>query len=122
MSPTIVMRDGRPWLTVGTPGGSTIITTVLQLLIDRIDGQMHAAAGDRRTAHRAAQHRGDAGRAGVPRDARGRRAAGARPRFVTVPEIGAANGIEFLPGGGVLAAAEPVRRGGGSAMVEQPSD
>ena len=30
ISPTIVMRDGKPWLTVGTPGGSTIITTVLQ--------------------------------------------------------------------------------------------
>jgi gamma-glutamyltranspeptidase/glutathione hydrolase len=32
-------------------------------------------------------------------------------------EIGAATGIEFLPGGRLLAAAEPVRRGGGSAMV-----
>ncbi len=37
------------------------------------------------------------------------------------PEIGAATGIEFLSGGGVLAAAEPTRRGGGSAMVEVPS-
>ena len=41
--------------------------------------------------------------------------------FVTNPEIGAATGIEFLPGGGVLAAAEPTRRGGGSAMVEVPT-
>jgi gamma-glutamyltranspeptidase len=41
--------------------------------------------------------------------------------FVTNPEIGAATGIEFLPGGGVLAAAQPTRRGGGSAMVEVPS-
>jgi gamma-glutamyltranspeptidase/glutathione hydrolase len=32
-------------------------------------------------------------------------------------EIGAATGIEFLPGGRLLAAAEPVRRGGGSAAV-----
>jgi hypothetical protein len=30
-------------------------------------------------------------------------------------------GIEFLGSGNVLAAAEPVRRGGGSAMVEQPT-
>ena len=29
-------------------------------------------------------------------------------------------GIEFLPGGRFLAAAEPVRRGGGSAMVVNP--
>jgi gamma-glutamyltranspeptidase/glutathione hydrolase len=35
-------------------------------------------------------------------------------------EIGAATGLEFLPAGHVLAAAEPVRRGGGSAMVEHP--
>jgi gamma-glutamyltranspeptidase / glutathione hydrolase len=41
-------------------------------------------------------------------------------RFVNAGEIGAATGIEFLAGGGVLAAAEPVRRGGGSAMTELP--
>ena len=35
-------------------------------------------------------------------------------------EIGAATGIEFLPDGRVLAAAEPTRRGGGSALVEAP--
>jgi gamma-glutamyltranspeptidase/glutathione hydrolase len=40
--------------------------------------------------------------------------------FANGGEIGAATGIEFLPNGGVLAAAEPVRRGGGSAMVESP--
>ena len=41
-------------------------------------------------------------------------------RFANAGEIGAAAGIEFLQGGGVLAAAEPVRRGGGSAMTELP--
>ncbi len=40
--------------------------------------------------------------------------------FSTAAEIGAATGIEFLGDGGVRAAAEPVRRGGGSAMVEDP--
>jgi len=35
-------------------------------------------------------------------------------------EIGAATGIEFLDDGRVVAAAEPERRGGGSAMVEEP--
>ena len=35
-------------------------------------------------------------------------------------EIGAATGIEFLPHGGFLAAAEPTRRGGGSAQVVSP--
>ena len=37
MAPTIVLRDGEPLLALGSPGGSTIITTVLQILIDRID-------------------------------------------------------------------------------------
>jgi gamma-glutamyltranspeptidase/glutathione hydrolase len=37
-----------------------------------------------------------------------------------VGEIGAATGIAFLPGGVVEAAAEPTRRGGGSAVVENP--
>jgi gamma-glutamyltranspeptidase / glutathione hydrolase len=38
----------------------------------------------------------------------------------TQAEIGAVTGLEFLPGGRVLAAAEPVRRGGGSAAVVRP--
>src|SRR5207253_1113976 len=37
MSPTIVLSGGRPLLGVGSPGGSTIITTVLQILLDRLD-------------------------------------------------------------------------------------
>ena len=41
--------------------------------------------------------------------------------FTRNPEIGAATGIEFLGAGRLLAAAEPVRRGGGSAMVVTPS-
>ena len=40
--------------------------------------------------------------------------------FATTDEIGAATGIEFLADGHVVAAAEPERRGGGSAMVEVP--
>ena len=37
MSPTIVLQDGKPFLAVGSPGGSTIITTVLQVLLNRLD-------------------------------------------------------------------------------------
>ena len=36
-------------------------------------------------------------------------------------ELGYLKHPEILPGSGVLAAAEPVRRGGGSAMVENPT-
>lgn len=37
MTPTIVLRDGKPWLVVGTPGGTTIITSVFQSLVNMIE-------------------------------------------------------------------------------------
>ncbi|MCS7082887.1 MAG: gamma-glutamyltransferase [Bacteroidota bacterium] len=37
MTPTIVTRDGRLFLVIGTPGGATIITTVFQILVNVID-------------------------------------------------------------------------------------
>lgn len=37
MMPTIVLKDGKPWLVTGTPGGSTIIDTVLQVIVNVID-------------------------------------------------------------------------------------
>jgi gamma-glutamyltranspeptidase / glutathione hydrolase len=121
MAPTIVTQAGRPLLTVGSPGGSMIITTVLQLLLDRIDTGMTlpAAIADPRASQRngtttAAEPAFRASSVATALEARGH-------RFVTAAEIGAATGIEFLPGGGVVAAAEPTRRGGGSAMVEVPA-
>jgi gamma-glutamyltranspeptidase/glutathione hydrolase len=37
MTPTIVLKDGKPVLVVGTPGGSRIITTVLEIIVNVID-------------------------------------------------------------------------------------
>jgi len=37
MSPTIALRHGHPAFTIGSPGGATIITTVLQILINHVD-------------------------------------------------------------------------------------
>lgn len=34
MTPTIVEKDGKLWMVVGTPGGSTIITSVLQTILN----------------------------------------------------------------------------------------
>jgi gamma-glutamyltranspeptidase/glutathione hydrolase len=42
MSPTIVTKDGKPVIVVGTPGGSRIITAVLQTMINAIDYDMNA--------------------------------------------------------------------------------
>ncbi len=41
MSPTIVARDGRPVLVIGSPGGRTIINTVLQVILNVIDHGMN---------------------------------------------------------------------------------
>jgi gamma-glutamyltranspeptidase/glutathione hydrolase len=41
MSPTIIARDGKPVLILGTPGGSRIITTVLQTILNVVDFQMN---------------------------------------------------------------------------------
>ncbi len=40
MTPTIVARDGRPVLLIGTPGGRTIINTVLQVILNVVDHGM----------------------------------------------------------------------------------
>ncbi len=121
MSPTIVLDDGQPFLALGSPGGSMIITTVLQILVDRLDlgatlPQAIAAprASQRNTVLTAAEPAFISSPEGQELIARFGHA------FSTTAEIGAATGIEFLGGGRVLAAAEPTRRGGGSAMVEEP--
>jgi gamma-glutamyltranspeptidase/glutathione hydrolase len=43
MSPTIVLKDGKPWLATGSPGGARIITATLQTLVDMIDFGMNPA-------------------------------------------------------------------------------
>ena len=40
MTPTIVVKDGEPMLVTGSPGGSTIITTTMQVILNVIDHQM----------------------------------------------------------------------------------
>jgi len=124
MAPTIVLRDEAPFLALGSPGGATIITTVLQLLVDRIDRGMTLpqAIADPRLSQRNAVNTGvEPAFLNDPAYSAERTSLLARGHhFTNAGEIGAAAGIEFLPGGGVLAAAEPVRRGGGSAMTESP--
>ncbi|MBC3947869.1 gamma-glutamyltransferase [Erwinia persicina] len=43
MSPTIIAKDGKTWLVTGSPGGSRIITTVLQMVVNSIDFGMNVA-------------------------------------------------------------------------------
>ena len=41
MSPTIITKDGKPVLVLGTPGGRRIITTMLQTILNVVDYQMN---------------------------------------------------------------------------------
>jgi gamma-glutamyltranspeptidase / glutathione hydrolase len=78
MAPTILLSHGKPFLATGSPGGSTIITTVFQILLNRIDfGMMLPEVS--RPPGQPAQHGGGAGRAGVPGVAGGGQVDGAGP-------------------------------------------
>ena len=126
--PTIVLQDGKPFMALGSPGGSTIITTVLQMLFNRIDREMplpEAIAAPRASQRNTAK-------------------VTAEPAFITLygteltevyehqlipsgdgltsaSDIGAATAIEFGDDGLLTAVAEPQRRGGGAAYVVSPT-
>ena len=127
ISPTVILEDGKPYLALGSPGGSTIITTVLQLVFDRIDRGMtlpdaiaEPRASQRNTPKVVAEPEfiDEYGAALAPY---GHQLTPSGDQFTSAAEIGAATAIEFGPGGLLTAAAEPRRRGGGSALVVRPA-
>ena len=99
MSPTIVTRDGKPFIAVGSPGGSTIPGTVLQILLERLDLGTTAARGDRAPARRrSATRRPRTAEPAFINSPEGQAlAARTGTRFTSMAEIGAVTGIEFLP-------------------------
>ncbi|HSU09181.1 MAG TPA: gamma-glutamyltransferase [Pseudonocardia sp.] len=124
MAPTIVLQDGRPLLALGSPGGSTIITTVTQVLVGRLDlgltlpeavaapriSQRNAATTEAEPAFTEDGPQGDLENLGHVFKP-------APTTFSPNPEIGAVTALEFLPDGRVRYVAEPVRRGSGSAAA-----
>lgn len=119
MTPTIVLDDGEPFVALGSPGGSTIITTVAQTLINRIDLGMDLPAAV--AAPRATQRN----RSTVLAEEEFLSEYGGAledygHEFSSPSELGAVNAIEFLPDGSMTAVAEPQRRGGGDARVVDP--
>jgi gamma-glutamyltranspeptidase/glutathione hydrolase len=123
MSPTIVLKNGKPAFTVGSPGGATIITTVLQTIVNHIDLGMSMETA--LAAPRMSERNGSTTQV--------------EPNFVGSPqalrlapfshqwklandldwEIGAASAITFNTDGTVTAVSEPVRHGVGSALVQK---
>jgi gamma-glutamyltranspeptidase/glutathione hydrolase len=127
ISPTIVLQGKKPLLAVGSPGGSTIITTVLGILVNRLDLGMSLeaaiaaprAAPSNKTPVPAEQSYIDL--YGAALAALGHTLAPVGAPGTSAAEIGAATGIEFGPHGQLTVAAEPTRRGGGAAGVVHPA-
>jgi gamma-glutamyltranspeptidase/glutathione hydrolase len=126
ISPTIVLQDKKPLLAVGSPGGSTIITTVLGILVNRLDRGMSLAdaiaaprvAPSNKTPVPAEQSYLDLYAAALT--ALGHTLTPVGAPGTSAAEIGAATAIEFGNHGLLTAAAEPTRRGGGAAGVVHP--
>jgi len=120
MAPTIALKNGKPAFTIGSPGGATIITTVLQTIVNYVDFgmPMDAAINAPRLSERnGATTSAEPGFAGSAQ-ARGLEAFG--HKWENPPEeIGAANAIVFNPDGTVTAVSEGRRHGVGSALVQR---
>ena len=128
MSPTIVMKDGHVVEAIGSPGGATIITTVLQTLLNQMDFGM--TLPEAIEAPRASNLNGATSaepsfiaQYGPQLQAKGEtinQVASSSP--LLPPYIGIAAGLELLPHGQLETATESWRGGGGSAMVGQPAN
>lgn len=122
MSPTIVLDHGRLRYVVGSPGGATIITTVLQVLLNRIDLGMslpQAVAAPRASQRNAATTSAEPGfidAYGAALAPYGQQLTPSGDAFTSQAEIGAVAAIEAHRGR-LTAVAEPTRRGGGTALV-----
>ncbi|GAA2161508.1 gamma-glutamyltransferase [Humibacillus xanthopallidus] len=119
MSPTILMDGGTPFLAVGSPGGATIITSVSQTILGYLDRGLPLV--DAIAAPRLSSRNGTEG--AEPALLASPVAAGLTAlghKLSNAGEIGAVTAIRSLGGGRFEAAAETVRRGGGSAMVVRP--
>jgi gamma-glutamyltranspeptidase/glutathione hydrolase len=134
MSPTIVLERGRPVMALGAAGGATIITTLLQTLINQVD--LHMSLPDAVAAPRASQRNSATTQAEPDFIAEPTTPAlqqlgqsfaisdtsPLNPSIQIAPTIGVESALELFGHGRMLAAAEPIRRGGGSAGVVSPGD
>ena len=120
MAPTIALKNGKPAFTIGSPGGATIITTVLQTIVNVVDFGMPMDAAI--NAPRLSERNGAT--TSVEPGFAGSAQATALEAFdhkweTPSEEIGAANAIVFNPDGTVTAVSEGKRHGVGTALVQK---
>jgi len=117
MAPTIARSPAGEVLAFGSPGGSTIITTVTGIAVGLMDFDLslaEAIAAPRISQRNSGVTLVDSG---FEQSSPGQLLSERGQVLVPVDEIGAATGIVLRPDGQMMAQAEPSRRGGGSAMV-----
>ena len=120
MAPTIALKDGKPAFSIGSPGGATIITTVLQTIFNHVDLGM--PMDQALNAPRLSERNGEATsiEPGFPGGAQARALEAFGHRWEAAPEeIGAANALVFNPDGTVTAVSEGKRHGVGTALVQR---
>ncbi len=110
MTPTIVLKDGKPLLITGTPGGSRIISAVLQIVVDVIDRGMDiASAVSAPRLHNQWMPDQVLAEPGVPADLIA--ALAARGDLVTVTKFPTSANSIVVTAGGFVGAADPRTRG-----------
>jgi gamma-glutamyltranspeptidase/glutathione hydrolase len=120
MAPTIALKNGKPAFTIGSPGGSTIITTVLQTMVNYVDlgMPMDQAVNAPRLSER--NRATTSVEPGFPDSAQAQALQKFGHKWDSAPEeIGAANALVFNPDGTVTAVSEGRRHGVGTALVQR---
>ncbi|MBD1870955.1 gamma-glutamyltransferase [Cyanobacteria bacterium FACHB-471] len=120
MSPTIAFAPDGQVIAFGSPGGSTIITTVLGIAFNVFDFDL--PIDEAIAAPRISQRNGGVTQvdSGFETSELGLALTELGHVLEPVAEIGAATGIVINPDGTMIAAAEPTRRGGGAAQTVEP--
>jgi gamma-glutamyltranspeptidase/glutathione hydrolase len=129
MGPVIAFRHGKPVFAIGAAGGSTIIETVVQTLINHVDFGMSlpaALAAPRVSQTNSADSEAEPAFYSSPLRSQLQSTFGEAFKLATGPILpldnypGDATALQVLGGGRAEAIAEPVRLGGGSALVVHP--
>ena len=130
MGPVIAFRGGQPVFSVGAAGGSTIITTILQIILNHVDFGMSlpaALAAPRVSQTNSATSLAEPAFYDSPLRTELTSQFGEQFTVATGPILpldhypGDATALAILGHGRSEAIAEPVRLGGGSALVVDPS-
>jgi gamma-glutamyltranspeptidase / glutathione hydrolase len=130
MGPVIALQDGKPVFSVGAAGGSTIITTILQIIMNHVDFGMPlpaALAAPRVSQTNSATSLAEPGFYNSALAQELTSQFGEKFTLATGPVLpldyypGDATALQVLGHGSYEAIAEPVRLGGGSALVVHPS-